>query len=55
MMTSSQNRFRRFFSGAARSISIATQADRLAHTPEDVFIARGTTREKAIRDLIDQL
>ena len=55
MSTASHNPLGRFFSGAARSFRIATQADRLAHTPESVFIARGTTRQQAIRDLLDQL
>ncbi|MCY0093825.1 hypothetical protein [Hoeflea ulvae] len=52
MSASRQNRVSRFFSAAASSIDFAFQADRLARTPEDVFTARGTTRQQAIRDLI---
>ncbi|MEM5495622.1 hypothetical protein [Hoeflea sp. AS16] len=55
MTTSSNNPVRRFFSAAAKSIDFAFKADRLAHTPEDAFKARGTTRQQAIRDLVDQL
>lgn len=55
MTISSPSRVRRFFSAAAQSISFATQADRLAHTPENAFHSRGTTRQQAIRDLLDQL
>lgn len=54
MTTAKQNRFSRFFSGAARSIRFATQADRLANTPDHVFQARGTTRQRELRDLLDQ-
>jgi len=55
MTTASNNRVRRFFSAAAESINFAFQADRLVHTPEDAFKARGTTRQQALRDLADQL
>lgn len=55
MTTASRNSVRRFFSVTARSIEFAFQADRLAHTPDDAFKARGTTRQQAIRDLADQL
>ncbi|MCC0034373.1 MAG: hypothetical protein H6887_03765 [Hoeflea sp.] len=55
MTAASNNPVRRFFSAAVKSIDFALKADRLAHTPEDAFRARGTTRQQAIRDLIDQL
>ncbi len=55
MTTSSPSRVRRFLSAAVQSISFASQADRLAHTPESAFHARGTTRQQAIRDLLNQL
>jgi len=55
LTASSQNRVSRFFRGAANSISFAFQVDRLANTPEDVFQARGTTRQQAIRDLISRI
>lgn len=55
MTKQSPNRVRRFFSAAAQSINFAFEADRLAHTPENDFQARGTTRQQAIRDLINQI
>lgn len=55
MITDSTNRISRFFSAAAQSLNFAFQAERLAHTPEDAFKARGTTRQQALRDLVDQL
>lgn len=55
MTTASNNRVRRFFSAASQSINFAFQAERLVHTPDRAFEARGTTRQQAIRDLIDQL
>ncbi|MEP3436638.1 MAG: hypothetical protein ABJN75_07650 [Hoeflea sp.] len=53
MAIATHNRFRRFFSAAAQSINFASQADRLANTPESVFVARGTTRQQAIQDLLN--
>ncbi|MGJ8572027.1 MAG: hypothetical protein ACSHXI_15145 [Hoeflea sp.] len=55
MTSSNQNRVSRFFRAAANSINFAFQVDRLAHTPEDAFKARGTTRQQAIRDLIARI
>ncbi|MBU4527638.1 MAG: hypothetical protein KUA43_11515 [Hoeflea sp.] len=55
MTTAKTNPVSRFFSGVARSISFATQADRLANTPDHVFQARGTTRQREIRNLLDRL
>ncbi|MBC7281114.1 hypothetical protein [Hoeflea sp.] len=55
MTTAKQNPFSRFLRGTARSISFATQADRLANTPDHVFQARGTTRQREIQDLLDRL
>ena len=45
----------RFFGNAAASIRFAAEADRLAKLPDHVFIARGTTRQDAIRELLDGL
>jgi hypothetical protein len=55
MTIASNNPVRRFFSAAAQSINFALQADRLVHTPDEAFKARGITRQQAIRDLADQL
>ena len=55
MTTASRNSVRRFFSAAAQSINFAFQADRLVHTPDEAFKARGTPRQQAIRDLADRL
>ena len=54
MTIAKHNPVSRFFSGVARSISFASQAERLANTPDHVFQARGTTRQREIRDLLDQ-
>ena len=55
MTTAANNRVRRFFSAATQSINFAFQAERLVQTPEGDFTARGTTRQQALRDLVDQL
>lgn len=55
MANANNSPIRRFISAAAKSIDFALKADRLVHTPEDVFTARGTTRQQAIRDLANQL
>lgn len=55
MATAAKNRVRRFFSAASQSINFAFQAERLVDTPDRAFEARGTTRQQALRDLIDQL
>jgi hypothetical protein len=55
MTIARKNTVSRFFSGVARSISLATQADRLSQTPDHVFQARGTTRQQEIRNLLNQL
>ena len=46
---------RRFFDNAARSILFASAARNLADTPDHVFKARGTTRDAAIRNLLNDL
>lgn len=45
----------RFFGVAAASVNFARHANALVNTPDSVFEARGTTRQKAIRDLMNQL
>ncbi|AKI01590.1 hypothetical protein IMCC20628_02895 [Hoeflea sp. IMCC20628] len=55
MKNENHSRFRRFFSGVADSFSFARQANLLSHTSDATFRARGTTREQAIRNLMDQL
>jgi len=55
MSTHNNSRFGRFFSAAAQSLNFAILAERLTHTPDGVFKARGTTRQQAIRDLADRL
>ena len=45
----------RFFDNAARSIRVASAAASLVETPDHVFKARGTTRDAAIRDLLNGL
>lgn len=55
MTIESTNRVSRFFSAARQSLNFAFQAERLAQTPEAAFKARGTTRQQALRDLVDQL
>ncbi|MEQ8481744.1 MAG: hypothetical protein RIC18_13885 [Hoeflea sp.] len=54
-MANARNQFRNFFSAAARSIGFAREAQTIYRTPEEVFVARGTTRQQALRDLVDQL
>ena len=54
MFTAKRNPVTRFFSEAARSISFASQVDRIASTPDHVFQARGTTRQRELRNLLDQ-
>lgn len=44
----------RFMRGAAETIDFARQAHAITQTPDDVFAARGTTRQAALRKLIDQ-
>lgn len=55
VMAKTSNRFSNFFSAAARSINFAREAQTIYHTSDDVFVSRGTTRQQALRDLIDQL
>ncbi|MCR9124402.1 MAG: hypothetical protein NXH91_19245 [Phyllobacteriaceae bacterium] len=43
----------RFMRGAAKTIDFARQASAIADTPESVFEARGTTRDKALRALLN--
>lgn len=45
----------RFFGGAAESFRFASEASRLAETPDHVFQARGTSRDKALRALLNNL
>lgn len=45
----------RFFDTAARSIRLASAASSLIDTPDHVFKARGTTRDAAIRNLLNDL
>ena len=45
----------RFFDSAARSIRLASAANTLVDTPDHVFEARGTTRDAAIRNLLNEL
>jgi hypothetical protein len=54
-MATTNNRFRNFFSAAARSIDFAREARTIYRTSDEVFVARGTTRQQALRDLADQL
>lgn len=44
----------RFFGDVAASVRFATEASRLQATPDDVFKARGTTRQAAILDLLNK-
>lgn len=44
----------RFMRGAAETIEFARKAHAITQTPDDVFAARGTTRQAALRELIDQ-
>lgn len=43
----------RFMRGAAETIEFARRANAIADTPESVFEARGTTRDKALRALLN--
>ena len=43
----------RFMHDAASCIDFAQRASAIAQTPESVFEARGTTRDKALRALLD--
>lgn len=54
-MAHTSNRFRNFFSAAARSIDFAREAQTIYGTSEEVFVSRGTTRQQALRDLVDRL
>ncbi len=54
-MAQTSNRFRNFFSAAARSIDFAREAQTIYRTSEEVFVSRGTTRQQALRDLVDKL
>lgn len=54
-MAKTNNRFRNFFSAAARSFGFAREAQTIYRTPEEVFVARGTTRQQALRDLVELL
>lgn len=45
----------RFFGAAAAGVEFARHANRLVNTPDSTFEAHGTTRQKAIRDLLNQL
>ncbi len=55
MRIESRNRFIRIVSSAAQSFSFAMEANKLAQTSEAVFKGRGTTRQQALRNLIDRL
>ncbi|MGI9402714.1 MAG: hypothetical protein ACR2O0_15765 [Rhizobiaceae bacterium] len=45
----------RFFGSAASSLIVARQANALVNAPDSVFRARGTTRDQALRDLMNSL
>lgn len=45
----------RFFGAAAASLVVARQANALVNTPDSVFRARGTTRDEALRNLMNSL
>jgi len=44
----------RFMRGAVETIDFARKAHALTQIPDDVFAAHGTTRQAALRKLIDQ-
>ncbi|WP_422372981.1 hypothetical protein [Hoeflea sp.] len=54
-MATTNHRVRNFFTAVVRSIDVAREARTMYRTPDDVFTARGVTREQALRDLLDQL
>lgn len=43
----------RFMHDAAVCLDFARRASEIAHTPESVFEARGTSRDKVLRALLD--
>ena len=45
----------RFFGAAAASLVVARQANALVNTPDSAFRARGTTRDEALRNLMNSL
>lgn len=52
--TSFTRPFGRFFTATADMFEFAREANEIAHTPENVFRARGTSRDQALRDLISR-
>jgi len=44
-----------FVSGVFNAVHFAREAQKIAGTPEDVFQARGTTREQALRKVLSKM
>lgn len=53
-MANKRNYVSRFFSATAETFAFARAANELASTPNHVFDSRGTTRERALRDLVER-